>query len=42
LIAITGWGEHPEGLAWEANADLVIKKPVQLEKLENEALNLLK
>jgi CheY-like chemotaxis protein len=42
LIAITGWGEHPEGLAWEAHADLVIKKPVQLEKLENEALNLLK
>jgi DNA-binding NtrC family response regulator len=41
LIAITGWGEHPEGLAWEAQADVVVKKPVQLEKLENEVLKLL-
>ena len=42
LIAITGWGEHPEGLASEANADVVVKKPVQLEALEKTALELLK
>jgi len=42
LIAITGWGEHPECLACEANADLVVKKPVQLEALEKTALKLLK
>ena len=42
LIAITGWGEHPEGLASEANADVVVKKPVQLEALEKTALKLLK
>lgn len=33
VIAITGWGEHPESLATEAKADLVLEKPIELEKL---------
>ena len=35
VIAITGWGEHPEALAKEANADLVMEKPFKLPDLEN-------
>jgi DNA-binding NtrC family response regulator len=27
VIAITGWGEHPESLAKEVKADLVWKEP---------------
>jgi len=42
LIAITGWGEHPEGLASEAEADRVIKKPIELAALEKIILKLLK
>ncbi len=34
VIAITGWGEHPEALAAEANADKIIEKPIKLNKLE--------
>ena len=34
VVAITGWGEHPEALAIEANADLVLEKPFDLEELE--------
>lgn len=34
LIAITGWGEHPESLAKEANADVVLEKPFKLPQLE--------
>jgi DNA-binding response OmpR family regulator len=41
VIAITGWGEHPEALAKEANADLVMEKPFKLPELEQAARNLL-
>jgi DNA-binding response OmpR family regulator len=34
VIAITGWGEHPESLAKEANADYVLEKPFKLPELE--------
>ncbi len=35
IIAITGWGEHPEALATESQADLVLKKPFVLSELDN-------
>ncbi|RKZ27910.1 response regulator [bacterium] len=35
IIAITGWGEHPEALAIEANADFVLEKPFDLDELDN-------
>jgi len=35
IIAITGWGEHPESLAEEAEADLVLEKPFELSELDN-------
>ena len=35
IIAITGWGEHPESLAEEAEADLVLEKPFELTELDN-------
>jgi DNA-binding response OmpR family regulator len=41
IIAITGWGEHPESLASEANADLILPKPLQLDELEVFVLDLL-
>lgn len=41
IIAITGWGEHPEALAKEAQADLVLEKPFKLPSLEKEAKKLL-
>ena len=34
VIAITGWGEHPEALANEAEADYVLEKPFELADLE--------
>ena len=34
VIAITGWGEHPETLAAEVNADKVLEKPFELEELD--------
>ncbi|MDX9788121.1 MAG: response regulator [Desulfobacterales bacterium] len=34
IIAITGWGEHPEALATEAKADVVLEKPFELNALE--------
>jgi DNA-binding NtrC family response regulator len=34
VIAITGWGEHPEALATEAEADYVLEKPFELSELE--------
>ncbi len=40
-IAITGWGEHPEALATEAQADLVLKKPFELTDLEKIITDLL-
>jgi len=33
VVAITGWGEHPEALATEANANVVLEKPFELSKL---------
>ncbi len=41
VIAITGWGEHPEALAREAQADLVLEKPFKLPDLEKAARNLI-
>ena len=34
VIAITGWGEHPEVLATEAQADQVLEKPFEFSKLD--------
>ena len=42
VIAITGWGEHPEALAAEAKADMVLEKPFRLpalDKLINDLLS---
>ena len=33
IIAITGYGEHPEALAAEAKADMVLEKPIDLGEL---------
>jgi len=41
VIAITGWGEHPEALASEAHADIVLRKPFELAKLEKIILEIL-
>ena len=41
VIAITGWGNHPEALASEAAADLVLGKPIDLTKLDREIINLI-
>lgn len=35
VIAITGWGEYPEAMAAEAQADLVLEKPFDLSELDN-------
>ncbi len=40
IIAITGWGEHPQALASEAKADSVIKKPIELMELEGKIISL--
>ncbi len=42
VIAITGMGEHPEALAIEAKADVVIEKPFDLTELENHITELLR
>jgi len=42
VIAITGWGEHPESLAKEAHADYVLEKPFKLPELEELAKKILK
>ena len=34
VIAMTGWGEHPETLATEAQANRVLEKPFDLSELE--------
>jgi DNA-binding response OmpR family regulator len=34
VIAITGWGEHPETLAMEVQADQVLEKPFELSELD--------
>jgi DNA-binding NtrC family response regulator len=41
VIAITGWGEHPEALATEADADLVLEKPFELSDLDKSVSKLL-
>jgi DNA-binding response OmpR family regulator len=41
VIAITGWGEHPEALATEADADLVLEKPFELAELDQHVSNML-
>jgi DNA-binding NtrC family response regulator len=41
VIAITGWGEHPEALATEADADLVLEKPFELSDLDKSVSDLL-
>jgi len=41
VVAITGYGEQPEALALEANADLVLEKPFDLDYLEQSIANLL-
>jgi DNA-binding response OmpR family regulator len=41
VIAITGWGEHPEALAKEARADVVMEKPFKLPELEKTAITLI-
>ena len=34
VIAMTGWGEHPEALAIEAKADSILEKPFELSELD--------
>lgn len=41
IIAITGWGEHPEMLASEAEADLVFEKPIDLIELDKRITDLI-
>jgi len=41
VIAITGMGEHPEKLAREANADIVLIKPFELKELKKHVEDLL-
>ena len=41
VIAITGMGEHPEKLAREANADIVLVKPFGLKDLRKHMEDLL-
>ena len=41
VVAITGYCEQPEALALEANADLVLEKPFNLDDLEQSIANLL-
>lgn len=41
VIAITGWGEHPEALATEADADLVLEKPFELAVLDKSVAELI-
>ena len=41
VIAITGMGEHPEKLAREANADIVLVKPFELKDLRKHVEDLL-
>jgi DNA-binding NtrC family response regulator len=41
VIAITGWGEHPEALATEADADIVLEKPFELNELDRHVSDML-
>ena len=42
IIAITGFGEHPEALAAEAHADVVLEKPIDLNVLDDHISSLIK
>lgn len=42
IIAITGFGEHPESLAAEAHADVVLEKPIDLNVLDEHISALIK
>lgn len=42
IIAITGFGEHPESLAAEARADVVLEKPIDLTTLDQHISDLVK
>ena len=42
VIAITGWGEQPGALATEAQADIVLEKPIELPELDKLVADLLK
>ena len=41
VIAMTGWGHHPKGLATEAKADLILDKPIEMEDLDQSISSLL-
>ncbi|WP_457552143.1 response regulator [Desulfobacula sp.] len=41
IIAMTGYGDHPGALASEAEADIVLYKPIELFKIENEVSKLI-
>ena len=34
IIAMTGWGKHPQELATEVDADTILMKPFDLEELD--------
>lgn len=40
IIAITGYGKHPELLATEAKADVVLEKPINLKMLNKYIISL--
>ncbi len=40
IIAITGYGKHPELLATEAKADIVLEKPINLKMLNKHIMKL--
>lgn len=41
IIAITAYGENPERLAAEKQADVVLRKPFEVEKLKDHVVKLL-
>jgi DNA-binding response OmpR family regulator len=41
IIAMTGFGKHPETLAQESRADVVVEKPVRLQELDKLVSDLL-
>ncbi len=40
VIAITAYGENPEKLAAEKQADVVLRKPFEMEKLKDDVVKL--
>ena len=41
IIAITAYGKHPQRIAVEKKADIVLKKPFEMEKLKDCVVKLL-